>query len=94
MLAQRIRRAAERNSSRPTGAKRSHHPGIPGANGVVGPPLLSVAQSTYIAGNFPNTPENLTEWVIAPQKMKPNTDTPSLSEPQARNVIGYLETLQ
>ena len=71
-------------------------PGIHGANGVVGPPLQSLAQRTYIAGNFPNTPDTLTHWIMAPQTMKPKTAMPSLglSEPQARDVVAYLETLQ
>jgi cytochrome c2 len=71
-------------------------PGIHGAKGVVGPPLESVAQRTYIGGNFPNTPDTLTHWIMAPQSMKPKTAMPSfgLSEPQARDVVAYLETLQ
>ncbi len=71
-------------------------PGIRGANGVVGPPLESVARRTYIAGNFPNTPDTLTHWIMAPQTMKRKTAMPSLglSEAQARDVAAYLETLQ
>jgi cytochrome c2 len=71
-------------------------PGIRGANGVVGPPLESVARRTYIGGNFPNTPDTLTHWILAPQMMKPKTAMPSLnlSEPQARDVAAYLETLR
>jgi cytochrome c len=71
-------------------------PGIRGANGVVGPPLESVARRTYIGGNFPNTPDTLTHWIMAPQTMKRKTAMPSLglSEPQARDVAAYLETLQ
>jgi cytochrome c len=71
-------------------------PGIPGANGVVGPPLESVADRTYIGGNFPNNPETLTHWIMAPQTMKPKTAMPSLglSESQSRDVVAYLETLK
>jgi cytochrome c len=71
-------------------------PGIQGAHGVVGPPLQSIARRTYIAGNFANTPDTLTQWIMTPQKMKPKTAMPSLnlSEPQARDVVAYLETLQ
>jgi cytochrome c2 len=71
-------------------------PGISGANGVVGPPLESVARRAYIGGNFPNTPDTLTHWIMAPQTMKRKTAMPSLglSEPQARDVTAYLETLQ
>ncbi len=71
-------------------------PGIRDANGVVGPPLKSVARRTYIGGNFPNTPDTLTHWIMAPQAMKRKTAMPSLglSEPQARDVVAYLERLQ
>lgn len=71
-------------------------PGIRHADGVVGPPLVSVADRTYIAGNFPNTPDTLTHWVMDPKSMKPKTAMPSLglSEPQARDVAAYLATLR
>lgn len=71
-------------------------PGIRGASGVVGPPLQSVAERTYIGGNFPNTPDTLARWIMAPQQMKPKTAMPTLglSESQARDVAAYLETLQ
>lgn len=71
-------------------------PGIHGAKGVVGPPLAAVSRRTYIAGNFPNTPDNLVHWVMAPQIMKPRTAMPELglSEPQARDVAAYLYTLR
>jgi cytochrome c1 len=70
-------------------------PGIRGARGVVGPPLETVARRTYIGGNFPNTPDSLTHWIMDPQTMKPKTAMPSLglSEPQSRDVVAYLETL-
>jgi cytochrome c1 len=70
-------------------------PGIRGANGVVGPPLESVARRTYIGGNFPNNPDTLAQWIMAPQTMKPKTAMPSLglSESQSRDVVAYLETL-
>jgi cytochrome c len=71
-------------------------PGIHGANGVVGPPLQFVGRRTYIAGNFPNNPEMLTRWIMAPQKLKPKTAMPTLglSESQSRDVAAYLETLK
>jgi cytochrome c1 len=71
-------------------------PGIRDANGVVGPPLESIARRTYIAGNFPNTPDTLARWIMAPQSMKPKTSMPSLglTESQSRDVAAYLETLQ
>lgn len=71
-------------------------PGIAGAHGVFGPPLNMMARRSYIAGNFPNTPDNLTHWVMAPTSMKPRTAMPDLglSQQQARDVTAYLETLR
>ena len=71
-------------------------PGIRSANGVFGPPLVSLARRSYIAGNFPNTPDNLMHWVMSPQAMKPKTAMPELglSEQQARDVAAYLYTLR
>jgi cytochrome c1 len=71
-------------------------PGIRNANGVVGPPLGSVGQRAYIAGNFPNTPANLARWVMSPQAMKPKTAMPSLglTHAQAEDVAAYLDTLR
>ncbi len=71
-------------------------PGIRGAKGVFGPPLISLARLSYIAGNFPNTPDNLVHWVMSPQTMKPGTAMPELglSEQQARDVAAYLYTLK
>lgn len=71
-------------------------PGVPHAHGVFGPPLNFLARRTIIAGNFPNTPDNLVRWIMAPQTMKPGTAMPDLGldEQQARNVAAYLETLR
>lgn len=71
-------------------------PGIHGANGVFGPPLNRMAVRSYIGGNFPNNPANLTRWVISPRAMKPKTAMPDLglTDPQAQDVTAYLETLR
>lgn len=71
-------------------------PGIRGAHGVFGPPLNALARRTYIAGEFPNNPQNLTRWVMSPRSMKPKTAMPGLglSDQQARDVTAYLETLR
>lgn len=70
-------------------------PGIKNANGLVGPPLYKIALRTYIAGELPNTPENLVHWVEQPTSVKPATDMPDLglSQQQATDVVAYLETL-
>jgi cytochrome c len=71
-------------------------PGIKEAKGLVGPPLSFFARRTYIAGQLPNTPENLTTWVQTPQSVNPLTAMPNLglSDQQARDVAAYLYTLQ
>jgi cytochrome c len=71
-------------------------PGIRGANGVFGPPLMEFGKRTYIAGDFPNAPATLTQWIMEPQAMKPKTAMPTLglSEDQARDASAYLESLR
>ena len=71
-------------------------PGVPGAHGVFGPPLMQIARREYIAGNFPNAPDTLTRWIMEPQTMKPKTAMPNLgmSPQQARDITAFLETLR
>ena len=71
-------------------------PGVRGAKGLVGPPLLWWARRTYIAGELPNTPENLVRWIQSPQSVEMKTAMPALglSERQARDAAAYLYTLR
>ncbi len=71
-------------------------PGISGANGLVGPPLYWFSRRTYIAGELPNTPENLVRWVREPKAIEPATAMPTigLNDQQARDVAAYLYTLR
>lgn len=71
-------------------------PGVRNAKGMVGPPLLWWSRRTFIAGEVPNTPENLVRWVLAPQSVEPHTAMPALglSDQQARDVAAYLYTLR
>jgi len=71
-------------------------PGISGADGLVGPPLYWFSRRTYIAGELPNTPENLVRWVQWPTAVEPTTAMPAsgLSDQQARDVAAYLYTLR
>jgi cytochrome c1 len=71
-------------------------PGVRGARGLVGPPLLWFSRRTFIAGELPNTPENLVRWVRAPEAVEPATAMPTvgLSDQQARDVAAYLYTLR
>jgi len=71
-------------------------PGIRGANGLVGPPLMWFARRTFIAGLLPNSPANLSTWIRAPRSVEPRTAMPAvgLSEEQARDIAAYLYTLR
>lgn len=71
-------------------------PGVRGAKGLVGPPLMWWSRRTFIAGELPNTPENLVNWIRNPQAIEPHTAMPALgvTDQQARDVAAYLYTLR
>lgn len=70
--------------------------GVTGAHGKVGPPLNGVATRSIIAGELPNTPENMVRWIRDPVAIEPNTAMPNLqvSEEAARDMVAYLYTLR
>jgi cytochrome c1 len=71
-------------------------PGIRQARGVMAPPLFWFSRRSFIAGEVPNTPANLVQWVRAPESIEPRTAMPTLglSEQEARDVAAYLGTLR
>lgn len=71
-------------------------PGVPDAHGLVGPPLMWWGRRTYIAGELPNSPDNLVRWLRSPKSVEPGTAMPTLglSEQDARDVSAYLYTLR
>ena len=71
-------------------------PGVAGAHGMVAAPLTWFSRRTFIAGEVPNTPENLVLWIRTPQAIEPHTAMPSagLNDQQARDVAAYLYTLR
>ncbi len=71
-------------------------PGIHAANGMVGPPLMYMSRRTMIAGELPNTPENMVRWIKNPPSVEPGTAMPrlGLTDQQARDVAAYLYTLR
>jgi len=71
-------------------------PGVPGADGRVGPPLRGLAERIYIAGVLPNKPANLIRWVRAAREVDPRSAMPStgMSESEARDVAAYLYSLR
>ena len=70
-------------------------PGVPGAQGMAGPPLLRFGQRTFIAGQRRNTPQNLIPWLQHPQHIEPNTAMPEMgvTDADARDIAAYLYTL-
>jgi cytochrome c len=71
-------------------------PGIREAEGLVGPPLTRFANRAYIAGEVPNTPDQLVRWIMVPQAIEPKTAMPVLgvSAAAARDIAAYLYTLR
>lgn len=71
-------------------------PGIPGANGVVGPPLDHMSQRAYLAGVLANTADNMVRWLLDPPAVDPATAMPKvdLSEADAKDMAAYLYTLR
>ncbi len=71
-------------------------PGVPGAGATVGPVLAGLSRRSFIAGELPNTPENLAQWIQHPQAIKPGTAMPDMGvdESTAKNIVAYLYTLK
>jgi cytochrome c2 len=71
-------------------------PGIRDAKGVVGPPLDHLSQRVYLAGELPNTTENLMRWIEHPHTIHPKTAMPEMgvSDHDARDIAAYLYTLK
>lgn len=71
-------------------------PGIYTARGLVGPPLMYFSRRTMIAGELPNSPENLVRWLLNPKAVEPGTAMPDLglSSDQAHDIAAYLYTLR
>lgn len=71
-------------------------PGVPGAQGKVGPPLQGIAGRVYLAGILENTPANLIRWIEDPPALDPRTAMPrtGAAGPDARDIAAYLYTLR
>jgi cytochrome c1 len=66
--------------------------GVPGADGLVGPPLGNLRQRVFIAGVLPNNADNLVKWIVAPTSIHPASAMPvtGISESEARDIAAYL----
>ena len=71
-------------------------PGIRARGGVVGPPLGGMAQRSFIAGELPNTPDVLVEFLQDPPALVSQTGMPDvrLSLEDSRDIAAYLYTLE
>lgn len=68
--------------------------GVPQAQGLVGPPLDTIAQRAMIGGRLANTPANLERWIQDPQAISPGTAMPTLgvTPAQSRDLAAFLYT--
>jgi cytochrome c2 len=71
-------------------------PGVEGANATVGPSLASIAGRPTLAGQLPNTPDNMRKWIQKPQSVNPKTVMPDMgvTDADARDISAYLYTLK
>lgn len=71
-------------------------PGIYTARGMVGPPLVFFSRRTMIAGELPNSPDNLVHWIRNPKAVEPGTAMPNLglTDFDAHDVAAYLYTIR
>jgi cytochrome c2 len=71
-------------------------PGVPGAQGKVGPTLQGFAARVYIGGVATNSPDTLIQWIENPRAIDPKTAMPitGISRAEARHVAAYLYTLR
>ena len=69
--------------------------GLPGPQGGVGPPLDGIGDRRTIAGQLPNTTENLAAWIRNPQEIDPGNLMPDVgvTEEDARALAEYLQQL-
>jgi cytochrome c2 len=71
-------------------------PGVPGAQGQVGPTLKGFAARVYIGGVAANSPDTLIQWIEDPKSIDPKTAMPitGISRAEARHVAAYLYSLR
>jgi len=71
-------------------------PGIPGADGRVGPSLAGFSRQAEIAGHLPNDPASLARWLRHPQQVSPGNGMPdqNIGRRDAADIAAYLYTLR
>jgi cytochrome c oxidase assembly factor CtaG len=71
-------------------------PGVPRADGLVGPSLAGFATRAFVGGVLTNTPAHTVAWIRDPHAQSPRTAMPNLGVPEheARQMTAYLYTLR
>jgi cytochrome c1 len=71
-------------------------PDIDAVRGSIGPSLKHIATKYYLAGQLPNSPENLRRWIQHPHSINPQTLMPDMNvtDDDAADIALFLETLQ
>jgi cytochrome c len=71
-------------------------PGVAASMSPAAPSLEGLGRRVYVAGILPNTLENVSLWIQAPQDVDPLTAMPDLgvSPDQARQMAAYLMELR
>ncbi|HEY0421983.1 MAG TPA: c-type cytochrome [Rhodopila sp.] len=69
-------------------------PGVPGADGQVGPNLSGLRARVFVGGVARNDAANLIHWIVNPRDLSPRTAMPStgISPAEARDVAAFLYT--
>ncbi len=67
-------------------------PGVPGADGKVGPRLDGLRSRVFIAGGLPNTADNLAKWIASPRSFAPHSAMPvtGITKTEARDIVAFL----
>lgn len=67
-------------------------PDVPSVSDGIGPDLHDFASNVYIAGQIPNRPEELIQWIRQPQQMIPGSIMPNMGVTQedAEDIAAFL----
>jgi cytochrome c1 len=71
-------------------------PGVVGAVGTIGPSLDQIGDKYYLAGELPNSSENLRLWIQHPHAINSRTVMPDMNvtDADAADIASFLETLK
>src|SRR5437763_8968857 len=69
---------------------------VAGPRGKAGPPLDGIAERSFLAGELPNTSQNMQRWIRQPHSVEPKTAMPEMgvTEQDAKDITAFLYTLR